>query len=106
MDYVRTLEDGTVEVGIPRKRRTGASLIHAFAQAAQLIRKTESGAPIGGLVCPGFKWVYWSYLNDHVACERCGTTLATPSALDPTELAIRYLIPFATDHKGCKKEDV
>lgn len=81
------------------------ALIQKFAEAASLIRETESGRPVAGLVCPGFKWIYWSYMQDHVACERCGTKLATPTALDPTELAIRYLVPFSTDHKWCKKEN-
>jgi hypothetical protein len=97
-------DDGGIEYTAAPRRRTGKRLIDTFAEAAQQVRQTESGQRFVGLICPGMPWIYWSMRQDHVHCERCDAKHTTPMAVDPVDLATRFLIPFSSEHKGCSKK--
>lgn len=100
---VKNRSDGGIEYTAAPRRRTGKRLIDSFAEAAQQVRQTESGLKFVGLICPGLPWIYWSMRHDYVHCERCDAKHSTPSAVDPVELATRYLIPFSDEHKSCSR---
>lgn len=76
-----------------------------FLREASVLRKTESGGHIIGLIVPTHPWIYWSQTENKVGCERCGTTHPTPETMEPLVLMGNYLIPFGNEHKPCIKKE-
>jgi hypothetical protein len=76
--------------------------------AAAMAREhvTEGGRRVRGLVDARHPWLYWSMVENVIACERCGSLVYTPSIpqiVGPEAVSViaNYLSPFSREHGAC-----